>query len=201
MKAKSLLIVIPLTAVLLAGCSNAPVIEENNATQALSAAEQSQAAQYAQAEYQMAKDTLEAAKAERLNQDGKFSLFRSYGTSKGMFERAAMMAAKAETTAKAEMERARQETETILVQVQTDLDSLASMMLTLPVGKDTKADIALMKQDVAALQQQLSAARDDFDRQSYETAKSKAMTVADKALAMRTSLETVKAKTGKRRAA
>lgn len=201
MKSKSLLLIVPLIAVLLAGCSKAPVVEESSATQALTVAEQSQAALYAQAEYQMAKDTLEAAKAEKLNQDGKFSLFRSYGTAKGMFERSAILAAKAESTAKAEMERVRLETEAMLVEVQTELDSLASLLLTLPAGKDTKADIALMKQDVAALQQQLSASRDDYERKSYQTAQSKAMAVSDKTIAMRTSLEAIKAKTGKRRAA
>lgn len=201
MKAKALLVVVPLLAVLMAGCSKAPVVEENNATQAVSAADQAQAAKYAQADWQMAKDTLEAAKAEKLNQDGKFSLFRSYGKSKGMFDRAAVLAAKAESTAKVEMQRMRDEADAVLTQVQTDLDSLASMMLTLPVGKDTKAEIAMMKQDVAALQQSLAAARDDFNRQSYDTAKTKAMAVADKVLAMRTSLEAVKAKTGKRKAA
>jgi hypothetical protein len=201
MKGKALFLILPLLAAMMAGCSKAPVVEENSATQAITMAEQSQASKYAQAEWQMAKDTLEAAKAEKLNQDGKFSLFRSYGTSKGMFERAAVLAAKAESTAKAELLRVKQETETILRQVQTDLDSLAAMMLTLPAGKDTKADIELMKQDVAALQQQLQGAQQDFSRQDYESAKSKAMAVADKAFAMRTSLEAVKAKSGKRRAA
>jgi len=193
------LMLLPLLVLLAGGCSKAPVVEENAATQAMTTAEQSEASKYAPSEWQMAKDTLEAAKAEKLNQDGKFALFRSYGKSKGMFERAASLASQAESVAKVEMERVRKETEAILLQVQTELDSLAAMLVTLPAGKDTKAELELMKQDVAAFQQQLQGAQADFARRDYQTAKSKAMAVADKVSAMRTSLDAVMAKTGKRR--
>ena len=58
------LLVLPLLVALVAGCSKAPVVEENNAVQAIGGAEQAQASKYAPGEWRTVQDTLEAAKAE-----------------------------------------------------------------------------------------------------------------------------------------
>jgi len=201
MKISRMVVVLMLALVVMAGCSKAPVMEENNATAAMTAAEQGQAAKYASAEWQTAQDTLQAALAEKQTQDSRFALFRSYGKSKSLFEKAAQLAAGAQTKAAEELERVRRETEMLLAETRTALDSVAAQLLTVPVGKDTKAEIELMKQDVAAFQQQMNDAQADFQRANYDGARGKATAIMDKVTSMKATLDAAMARAGGRRKA
>lgn len=194
-----MLLVLPVVAVLIAGCSKPPEPEMAAAEQAAQMAQQSQAQKYAPQEWTMAQDTLNAAKAEKAAQDGRFALFRSYGKSKAMFESATALLNTAATNAKAEMERVRKETEEMLNMVRVELDSTAAMVANAPVGKDTKAEIELMKQDLTALQQTLSEAQAEFQRNNFDAARSKAQSIRDRVAAMKTQLEAAMAKRGGRR--
>lgn len=190
------LLVLPLLVALVAGCSKAPVVEENNAVQSVGTAEQAQASKYAPAEWRTVQDTLEAAKAEKAKQDSRFALFRGYGKAKALFEKVPALAAAAKTKAEAELARIRQETQTLIAQARTELDSAAAMVSTAPVGKDNKADIEMLKQDVAAAQQTLTEAQGDFDRGNYDGAKAKAQTIIDRSNAVKTAVEAAIAKRG-----
>jgi hypothetical protein len=194
------LLALPLLVALMAGCSKAPVVEENNAVQAIGGAEQAQASKYAPSEWRVAQDTLEAAKAEKAKQDSRFALFRGYGKSKAMFEKVPSLAAAAKTKAEAELARIRQETQMMIAQARTELDSAGAMVSTAPVGKDTRAEIELMKQDIAALQQTLTEAQGDFDRGNYDGAKAKAQTIIEKSKSVTATVEMAIAKKGGKRA-
>jgi uncharacterized protein (DUF305 family) len=200
MRKSLMLLALPLLVALMAGCSKAPVVEENNAVQAVSGAEQAQAAKYAPTEWRTVQDTLEAAKAEKAKQDSRFALFRSYGKAKALYEKVPELAASAKTKAEAELARVRQETQTLIAQARAELDSAGAMLSTAPVGKDNKADIEMMKQDVAASQQTLTDAQGDFDRGNYDGAKAKAQTIIDKSKSIKTAVEAAIAKKGGRRA-
>ncbi|HUU44363.1 MAG TPA: hypothetical protein VM118_01410, partial [Acidobacteriota bacterium] len=104
MRKLQLLVLIPAIAILVTGCSKAPVTELSSADQAVESARKAQAAKYAAAEWQMALDTLEVARAEKAKQDGRFSLFRAYGSSRDLAMRASVLAAQAETAAKAALD-------------------------------------------------------------------------------------------------
>jgi hypothetical protein len=201
MKTSRMIVVLMLALVVVAGCSKAPVMEENNATQAMGAAEQSQAAKYASAEWQTAQDTLQAALTEKQTQDSRFALFRSYGKSKALFEKSAELAAAAQSKAAEELARVRRETEIILAETRTALDSIASQLMTVPVGKDTRAEIELMKQDVAAFQQQMNDAQSDFQSGNYDGARGKATAIMDKVTSMKATLDAASARVGGRRKA
>ena len=149
----------------------------------------------------MVQDTIQAAKAEKAAQDGRFSLFRSYGKAKALFEKSAALAATAKTNAEAEMARVREETRQLLAAVRVELDSTAAMLAKAPVGKDTKAELELMKQDMTAMQQMATEAQSAFDRNDFDTAKNRAQTIRDKSNAMKTQLEAAMAKKGGKRAA
>jgi hypothetical protein len=190
------LLALPLLVALMAGCSKAPVVEEQNAVQAIGGAEQAQASKYAPAEWRVVQDTLEAAKAEKVKQDGRFALFRGYGKAKAMFEKVPALAAAAKTKAEAELARIRQETQMMIAQARTELDSAGAMLSTAPVGKDNKADIEMLKQDVAAAQQTLTEAQGDFDRGNYDGAKVKAQTIIEKSRSVKTAVEAAIAKKG-----
>ena len=198
-KTLRMLLVLPLLVALMAGCSKPPEMEMAAADQAMQAAQATQASKYAAADWQMANDTLQAAKAEKAAQDSRFALFRSYGKSKAMFEKASALMNTATTNAKAEMERVRKETEQILATVKTELDTLAVMVANAPVGKDTKAEIELMKQDMTALQQTFAEAQAEYGRNNFDAAKSKAQSIRDRMASMKTQLEAAIAKRGGKR--
>jgi hypothetical protein len=195
-KALRMLLVLPLLVALMAGCSKPPEMQIAAADQAMQAAQATQASKYAAADWQMANDTLQAAKAEKAAQDSRFALFRSYGKSQAMFEKASALMNTASTNAKAEMERVRKETEAMLNMVRTELDSTATMVANAPAGKDTKAELELMKQDLTALQQMLSEAQAEWSRNNFDGAKNKAQTIRDRMNTMRTQLEAAMAKRG-----
>ncbi|MEW5702177.1 MAG: hypothetical protein AB1792_08115 [Candidatus Zixiibacteriota bacterium] len=200
MKKAFRLMVLPLAlALIVAGCSKPPEMEMANAEQAVQAASASQASKYAPQDWQMLQDTLQAAKAEKAAQDGRFSLFRSYGKSKALYEKAAGLAATTKTKAEAEMARVREETRQMLAAVRVELDSTVALLAKAPVGKDTKAELELMKQDMTALQGMMTEAQAGFDRNDFDTAKNKAQTIRDRCAAMRTQLEAAMAKKGARR--
>ena len=190
------LLVLPLLVAVIAGCSKPPEMEMANADQAASAAQSAQAAKYAPSDWKMAQDTLNAAKTEKAGQDGRFALFRSYGKAKALYEKASALSNTATTNAKAEMERVRKETEAILAAVKTDLDSTTAMVMAAPVGKDTKADIELMKQDVTALGSLLAQAQSAWSRNDFDAAKSQAQQVRDRMTTIKTQLEAAIAKRG-----
>lgn len=198
-KTLRMLLVLPLLVALIAGCSKPPEMQIAAADQAMQAAQAVQASKYAAADWQMANDTLQAAKAEKAAQDSRFALFRSYGKSQAMFEKAAALMNTASTNAKAEMERVRKETEDMLNMVRVELDSTAAMVTNAPAGKDTKAELELMKQDLTALQQTLSEAQAEWTRNNFEAARSKAQTVRERVAAMRSQVEAAMAKRGGRR--
>jgi len=127
-------------------------------------------------------------------------LFRGYGKAKAMFEKVPSLAAAAKTKAEAELARIRQETQMMIAQARTELDSAGAMVSTAPVGKDTRAEIELMKQDIAALQQTLTEAQGDFDRGSYDGAKAKAQTIIEKSKSVKATVEMAIAKKGGKRA-
>ncbi len=195
-KAFRMLLVLPLVVVLLAGCSKPPEMEMAAADQAAQAAQASQASKYAPQDWQMAQDTLQAARAEKAAQDSRFAMFRSYGKSKAMFEKASALSNTAASNAKVEMERVRKETEQLLNMVKTELDSTAAMVANAPVGKDTKAEIELMKQDMTALQQTFAEAQAEYGRNNFDAAKSKAQSIRDRMASMKTQLEAAMAKRG-----
>jgi hypothetical protein len=169
--------VLSLALLLVAGCSSAPEMEEATATQAMAAAEVVKAAVYAPQAWQTAEDTLQAARTEKAAQDGRFTLFRNYGESKTLFERVASLAATAKMEAESQREIVRQEAETLLAQAREQLDTFTGKLMKMRGGKDTKAEIEMMKQDAAAFLQQLDAAQGDLDRGDYESAKTKVQTI------------------------
>lgn len=180
--------VLPVAFLLIAGCSSAPEMEETAATQAMAAAEAEKAAVYAPDAWQMAEDTLQAARSEKAAQDGRFTLFRNYGDAKAKFERVATLAATAKMQAESQREIVRQETETLLTQAREQLDTATGRLMKMKGSKDTRAEIEMMKQDAAAFAQQLDDAQGDIDRGDYDTAKSKVQTIMSKVAEMSKSI-------------
>lgn len=155
------------------GCSKAPEAEMTAASVAFDAARTAEAEAYAGDAFRMAQDTLNAAQAAKTEQDGKFALFRSYGKSKEMFVRAQALAETATQVAATEKERVKQEVMTLMADTKAAMDAAAMAVDKAPKGKDTKAEIELIKNSLAALAPAYADAEADFNGGKYLTAKAK----------------------------
>lgn len=170
-----------LLVMLAAGCSKPPDVEMNAAKTALDQAKAAEAEQYAQAEYGAARDSLNAANAAKKAQDDKFALFRSYTASKEMFVRAEASANAAAAKAKSEKERWRTEVSALMTSVQEKLTAAETAVNEAPVGKGNKADIELIKSDLASVKTAYDGAVAEFNAGKYISAKSKFEIVSQRA--------------------
>jgi hypothetical protein len=143
------------------------------ANQAMDAAKMAEAQDYAMDAYRVAQDTLNAAMALKTEADGKFALFRNYGKSKEMFIRAQSLANDAASKAAQEKERVRVEVTEMMTQAKALLDSANVALTKAPRGKGSKADIELIKTDLAAAQTAFDDANMDFNNSKYKAAKAK----------------------------
>lgn len=169
-----------LALVSLVACSEAPDTEMKAAETSFAAADQAQAQQYAPELYAQAMDTLKAAQLAAAEQDGKFSLFRSYGASKDMFVSAQALADKATAAAQQEKERVRLEVTDMATTVKAALDSATVLLTKAPRGKGTKADIELLKGDLSAAQTAYDQAAAEITAGDYLTAKTRLESVQAK---------------------
>jgi hypothetical protein len=166
------------------GCSKAPEAEMQNANAAMEAAKTAEAEIYAGDLFRAAQDTLDAAMAVRQEQDSKFALFRSYGKAKEGFVAAEQMFNNAATEAAAEKERVRVQVEQMMVEVKALVDTTVMALQKAPRGKGSKADIELIKTDLAAVQAQLTEAETDFAAGKFMAVKSKLEAISLKARAI-----------------
>jgi len=185
MKKALSLFILPLTLALMTGCSKPPDAEMAGAEQAVASAAATQAGKYAPADWQMVQDTLLAARSEIASQDERFSLFRSYGKSKALFEKTTTLAATAMTNAEAGKARARADAEQALNQARASVDSTAAMIKATPVSKKNRAKADQMKQDLAAMQQMLTEADTDFSAEDFDGSMAKSQDIQSRWQAMK----------------
>jgi len=158
---------------LIAGCAKPPEAEMTAANGAIESARAAEAETYSPQSFKMAMDTLNAAKAANAEADGKFALFRSYTKAKNLFMSAQTLGQQAMTDAQAEKERVKTQVMDMLAQAAAQLASADSALAKAPVGKGNKADIELIKNDLAAIKTALADAQNDNTAGKYAVAKTK----------------------------
>jgi len=176
------------------GCAKPPEQEIQKANSAIEAARTAEAEEYVPESFQVAMDTLRAAEAAKTEADGKFALFRSYSKAKALYVTAEGLATTAAQDAAAEKERVKQEVANLLVQAKASLDSANAALAKAPKGKGSKADIELIKNDLAAAQASFDDANNDFNTGRFKVAKAKVEAAMQKASAVITEIEQAKAK-------
>lgn len=176
------------------GCAKPPEQEIQKANSAMDAAKAAEAEEYVPESFQAAMDTLNAANAAKTEADGKFALFRSYSKAKALYVSAEALANKAAQDAAAEKERVKQEVSGLLTQAKAELDSANAALAKAPKGKGSKADIELIKNDLAAAQASFDDGNNDFNAGKYKIAKAKVEAAIQKAQAVKTEIEQAKAK-------
>jgi len=170
---KILLAVIAISLVVMAGCSKPPEAEMAAAQSAINNVKAAEAEQYVPQAFRMLTDSLNAAMAMKTEQDGKFALFRSYGESKAMFERVTGMTADVINQANAEKERVKQEVTGMMAETKGLLDSVMVLLNKAPMGKDNKAELELIKNDLTNLGSEFTVAEGDFNGGKFLVARTK----------------------------
>jgi hypothetical protein len=193
-KRVSVLLVVFALLVVIAGCSKPPEAEINAANAAIEVARTAEAELYAPDALRKATDSLNAANAEKTTQDGKFALFRSYGKSKEMFVQAEALAKAAAGQAETEKEKVRQQVMEMLTTAQAAIDSTGKALAKAPVGKGNKADIELIKNDLAGVQAAFDQAKADYDGGKYMSARGKLEAVMQQASSIQTEIANAVAK-------
>lgn len=172
MRVSSMLVALAL-ALFVVGCGSAPQTELKASEDALAGAQTAEAEQYAPASYQVALDSLNAAKVEIQKQDSKFSLFRSYGHSKELLASAQKLAEQAVSEAQTAKEETRVQDSLLIAEVDVLLASAQAAVAGAPRGKGTKADIELIKADLSSVEQAIASAKADYEAGKYLVVKSK----------------------------
>jgi hypothetical protein len=170
-------------------CAKVPQAELDMAKAKIEELKQMEADAYAPAEYRVVVDSLSAAEREIEAQNGKFALFRSYGKVKTTLAAVTTLSETAKQAAIAGKERARQEADALIMQAQAALDSTAAMVKRAPKGKESKAEIELIKTDHAAAMTSLDEARAAYGQEDYLGAKAKAEAVLSKANGLMSELQ------------
>ncbi len=176
------------------GCAKPPEQDIQNANTAMDAAKTAEAEEYVPEAFQAAMDTLNAANAAKQEADGKFALFRSYGKAKALYVSAEALANKAAEDAAAEKERVKEEVTGLLTTAQAVLDTANAALAKAPRGKGTKADIEMIKNDLAVAQSSLDDANNDFTEGRYKAAQAKVEASMQKAHAVIDEIAAAKAR-------
>jgi ElaB/YqjD/DUF883 family membrane-anchored ribosome-binding protein len=178
---KRLLLIVAAVALLavMVGCSKPPETEIQNATTALDAAKAAEAETYVPDSFNAAMESYNAAEAAKKEQDSKFALFRSYGKTKEMYAQAAEMLNNVTSEAATEKDKVRQQVTDDLVSAKAVVDSASAAVAKAPRGKGSKADIELIKGELANVQAAYADADSSFNDGQYKVAQTKLMSVVE----------------------
>jgi len=194
MSRKQGMAVVALAALVMAGCGKAPEVEMQAAQEAMQSAKATDASEYAPEAMRMAEDTLNAALAAQAEQDNKMALLRSYGATKALYVSAKNLTDQAVAQAATEKENVRGTTAALLSQVQSAVDSATAALAKAPTGKDTKAELALLKNDLASITAVQQEAQAEFDAGQFKSAQAKLEAVLAKARSLTAEVQAAAAK-------
>jgi hypothetical protein len=166
------------------GCSKPPEVERATSEAALQSAVEAGAGQYAPEAYQMASDTLNAAMEIQKEQDSKISLLRDYDKPKQMYDTARQLAEKAKSDALSEKERVRLDVEEMMTRMQAAIDAASHSLLIAPVGKGARADVEVLKNDLASVVAAFEEVKIDVNEGRHQVAQSKLSTLIPRAQAI-----------------
>lgn len=158
----------------LAGCSKAPTQKVEDADKALLAAEAEGAADYAPEALAEARDAKTQLDAELDAQADKFRLFRSYGKADQLADQVKTAADRAINETNTAKEMVENEAQMLIADAKKALTDVRALLAGAPRGKGSAADIRMLEGDLAAVEQTLAEADEDYAAGRYMAAKTKA---------------------------
>jgi len=168
-------------ALLFFACASAPTEEITATRTAVTVAQTDDVKSYAPESLKNAEDTLSKAMAAVQEQDNKFALSRDYKAASDLLKQSKDLAAKAESDAQANKAKAKAEAETIIAGLTPLLAGAKKALATAPRGKDTKAELEAMQNDLKTAEEASVAATQAMIQEKFNDALAQAKTAKDKA--------------------
>jgi hypothetical protein len=183
-KVLSIIFVALFCGLIFAGCSSAPTEEINATKAAMSSMQTDDVRDYAPESMKAAEDEMSKALAEVQTQDGKFMLSRSYKQASEMLKSAKDLAEKATAEAEANKAKSKVEAETAVAELPQLIEEAKTALAKAPKGKDTKADLEAMQNDLKIAEESQSEASQAISQEKYKDALAKAASAKEKASAI-----------------
>jgi hypothetical protein len=180
---KRTLLILSLTmglSLLLAGCASAPTEEINATRGALTGAQTDDVRTYAAESLKAAEDELAKAMAEVQAQDDKFALSRDYKPASAMLKSAKDLADKAAGDAQVNKAKAKADAEAVIAALPGAIEEAKKVLAKAPKGKDTKADLEAMQNDLKLAEEALAEATTSMTQEKYNDALAKANSAKEK---------------------
>jgi hypothetical protein len=185
-----------------AGCASPPQAEIDASTQAIEAASQAQAQEYAPESFQKAQEAKAALDAELTAQNQSFAPLRQYSKATELAATATAAAQQAAQDAAAARQAARDEATRLVNEATMALQDARTVLAGAPAGKGGTADLATMQADLSTAETALQEASGSLASERFGEAKAKAEAVKTVAMDVKTSVEQavqMRATTGRRR--
>jgi hypothetical protein len=168
----------------LAGCASAPTAEIDATKAAVAAAQTDDVRTYAPESLKAAEDGLAKAMAEVQAQDGKFGMSRDYKQASTELKSAKDLAEKARTDAQSAKVKAKADAEATVAELPKAIEEAKAALAKAPKGKDTKADLEAMQNDLKVAEESLAAANAAMSQEKYKDALTSATSAKEKVTAI-----------------
>ena len=169
------------TTLFFVGCASAPTAEITATKAAITAAQTEDVQTYAADSLKTAEDTLAKATSEVQTQEGKNGLSRDYKTASELLKQAKDAAVKAQADAVANKAKTKADAEALIAGLATQLADAKKALATAPKGKDTKAELEALQNDLKSADEAAAAASKAIADGKYMDALGQAKTAKDKA--------------------
>ncbi len=183
---------------LLSGCSSAPKEEINATTDALKSIEIPDVNTYAPESLKAAQDEMNKALTAVKTQDEKFALTRDYKDSVALLKSTRDLVEKAQSEALANKAQAKTDAETVIAELPVMLQEASALLAKAPKGKDTKADLEAMQNDLKLAEESAAEANNAMTSENYLDALAKANTAKEKTLSIIEQVNAARQKLGRR---
>ncbi len=180
------------------GCQKAPQAEIDMANAAVESARSVEANKYLAAEFIAIQDSLNAAMASIEEQNSKSALGRNYDEARRILGIVTQMAQDAVTKTDARKEELKIQNEALSAELQTLIQENKALILKAPKGKEGKAALDLISQDMAVIETTVNDAAALTANGDILSANDKLNAAKEKAVAINDELKTAIAKATKR---
>jgi hypothetical protein len=173
---------------LLTGCAKPPTQEISDTQAAIEAVTSADTQTYAAEELAKLNSDMEAANAEVKTQQDKF-LFKNYDKAKQMLAAVKTDSDNVKTVAAQRKEEAKQKAIAAQTEAKAAIDAAKALMEQAPTGKDTKAEIEMMKADLTGLDESLATLQQTIDAEKYSDAVDSANIIKEKAASIQAEVQ------------
>ena len=178
-------------------CAEKPIQGSDAALQALQAAKQAGATEYAPEALRMAEDEYQKAQEEIGVQDNTFMPMRNYDAANAILTKVAMAAEKAKIEAITNKQQVKSEAESSVMLAKTSLEEAKNQLAQAPTGKGTQADLQALRGDLQAAEATLWEVDGLMAKEDFYGVKAKAESVQNLAARVNEQIAQAIQKTGK----